>query len=153
MHLSYLRVGKKCLVLGAEHITAACVREECDFKFYLAIFMSMGPALVIGCLLLLATGSKAISAEGETPFTVSSGMPTIFLGEDKNNPSAQSELRAKLGMLLDTVEAHYNGLLHKAHELNDPRVASLMKVCPRLPRSEGGRTGWCWVRERTCPPS
>ncbi|KAG2428725.1 hypothetical protein HXX76_011429 [Chlamydomonas incerta] len=38
-----------------------------------------------------------------------------------------SELREAVGLLLDAVEAHYSGLLRRAHELHDPVVAALLQ--------------------------
>ncbi|GIL78222.1 hypothetical protein Vretifemale_7626, partial [Volvox reticuliferus] len=100
------------------------------------------PELVF-CILVLAASCSGISAANsraasskaarrarpvEAPFMLSTHFPDIFLGDEHvNNPAQQAALRVKLNKLLDTVEAHYRGALHRVHELHDPKVASILQ--------------------------
>ncbi|EFJ41887.1 hypothetical protein VOLCADRAFT_98124 [Volvox carteri f. nagariensis] len=113
-------------------------------------------ARLIICVILLAASCSGISAASsrrtsrssstrrarstETSFSLSGSFPSIFLGDEHmNNPGQQSALRAKLSMVLDTVEPHYSDALHRVHELREPKVASLLQELLLLTRE--GATG------------
>ncbi|KAG2496077.1 hypothetical protein HYH03_005995 [Edaphochlamys debaryana] len=78
-----------------------------------------------------ASGVGGIHSSGSTTL-VSDRLPSIFFGPDgthlaTSNATARSTLRAQLDVLLDSVDAHFGGLLERAHELHEPTAAALLQ--------------------------